>query len=493
MTKMKKLITLFVAMLLLASMLGNVFAATPAANEIKGSLVIVGGALESTNEAVYNKFIELAGGKEKARIAIIPAASSSPSKYANAFKEDLMNYGVSELNIEIIPIAVKDDKKTKDVDESSWAANGSNPEVAEKIRGCTGIWFVGGDQTRITKTLLNEDGSNTIALDAIWEVYKNGGVVGGTSAGAAIMSEIMIAGGNSLGALSKGFTDEYNDMNDQEQGPVYLQKGLGLFPYGIVDQHFDRKARLGRLIVTAYEKGDRDQFAYGVDENTAMIVNNQTETIEVVGSGGVTIVDVSKATKDTASERTLMKNIVISYIEQGDTFHIGTKEFKINPKKLETAGYEYYNVKGPILNTGVLSPNSYWKQFIAFDLVDNVAVEEVKSYLFDDKGKGFELIFRKTEESNGYWAYLNGGTKDYYSVLKVVLDIIPIQVHIKYDEKQIQVTTQVRQQREYVVKAGDVLWKIAQKFNIDLQKLIEANGLKNPNKIMAGQKLVIPD
>lgn len=73
------------------------------------------------------------------------------------------------------------------------------------------------------------------------------------------------------------------------------------------------------------------------------------------------------------------------------------------------------------------------------------------------------------------------------------MDIIPIQVHIKYDEKQIQGTSQVRQQREYVVKAGDVLWKIAQKFNIDLQKLIEANGLKNPNKIMAGQKLVIPD
>lgn len=73
------------------------------------------------------------------------------------------------------------------------------------------------------------------------------------------------------------------------------------------------------------------------------------------------------------------------------------------------------------------------------------------------------------------------------------MDIIPIQVHIKYDEKQIQGTSQVSQQREYVVKAGDVLWKIAQKFNIDLQKLIEANGLKNPHKIMAGQKLVIPD
>lgn len=160
---------------------------------------------------------------------------------------------------------------------------------------------------------------------------------------------------------------------------------------------------------------------------------------------------------------------------------------------MNTAGYEYYNVKGPILNTGVLSPNSYWKQFIAFDLVDNAAVKEVKSYLFDDKGMGFELIFRKTQESNGYWAYLHGGIKDYYSVLKVALDIKPIQVHIKHDEQQLQATGQRSQQHEYVVKVRDVLWKIARRFHVDLQKLIEANDLENPHEIIPGQKLIIPD
>lgn len=82
-----------------------------------------------------------------------------------------------------------------------------------------------------------------------------------------------------------------------------------------MEKHFDRKARLGCLIVKAYEKGDRNQFAYGLDENTAMIVNNQTQTIEVAGAGGVTIVNVSKAVKDPKSERTSMKDIMISYIE----------------------------------------------------------------------------------------------------------------------------------------------------------------------------------
>ncbi|MDF2547481.1 MAG: cyanophycinase [Anaerosolibacter sp.] len=433
---MRKRIAWTLIVVLVLTMTGSVWAQSPTEYDIKGSLVIVGGAMESTSEGIYNKFIELAGGKDEAKIAIIPAASGSPSKYANEFKKDLMAYGVKESHIEIIPIAVKDEKKTADVDESTWAGNGSKPEIASQIEKCTGVWFVGGDQTRITQTLFKEDGSNTLALDAIWDVYKEGGVIGGTSAGAAIMSDIMIAGGNSLGALVNGFTTEYTSMNDQEQGPVYLQKGLGFFKHGIVDQHFDRKARLGRLIVTALEKGKKDELAYGVDENTAMIVNNETKMIEVVGAGGVTLVDISKATKDLKSKRTSIKDIVISYIEQGDTFNISTKEFVFNPDKVDTAGYEYYEVNGPILNTGVMSANGYWKQFIAFDLVDNGAVKEVKSYLFDDKGLGFELIFRKTEESNGYWAYLNGGTKDYYSVLKVALDIEPIQVEIKYDDKK---------------------------------------------------------
>ncbi|WDC84706.1 hypothetical protein PL321_03310 [Caloramator sp. mosi_1] len=91
---------------------------------------------------------------------------------------DLIKYGVKEKNIFIIPIAVRDDKTTPDVNESKWAENVNKPEVVEMIKKCTGIWFVGGDQTRITKVLFNKDGSNTLALNAIWSVYQNGGVIG---------------------------------------------------------------------------------------------------------------------------------------------------------------------------------------------------------------------------------------------------------------------------------------------------------------------------
>ena len=114
-----------------------------------GSLVAVGGALKRSNAAVYQKFIELAGGKTGAKIGILPAASGKPSKYAELFKQDLVYYGVTETNIEIIPIAVKDDKTTDTLDESTWLKNADDPDVSEAIKGYSGIWMTGGDQFSI--------------------------------------------------------------------------------------------------------------------------------------------------------------------------------------------------------------------------------------------------------------------------------------------------------------------------------------------------------
>jgi cyanophycinase len=475
----KKLLSILMIVCLLLTVATSVFAEDNNVSSIKGTLLIVGGALEATNAEVYNKFIELAGGKEKAVIGVIPAASSSPSKYYKQFVDELKTYGLDENQVLLIPIAVKDEKKTE-VDESSWIENVDKQETVDIIKKCTGIWFVGGDQTRITKALFKADGSNTSSLDAVWDIYKAGAVIGGTSAGAAIMSEIMLGGGSSLGALNNGFTTEYVDSDQQEYGPAYIEKGLGFFQYGVVDQHFDRKARLGRLIVVGYAEKNKYPVAYGVDENTAMIVYNDTKKIEVAGKGGVTIVDFSKAEKDDRYEQTAMNNIMISYLETGDKYDMTSKKYEINPAKLDTKGYEYYEVPGPIINTGVLSPNGLWKKFIGFDLVDNYGIEEVKSYTFDAAGKGVELVFRKTEESNGWWAYLNGGTYDYYSVVNVALDIHPIKVEVN------------RVALEYTVQKGDMLWKIAEHFNTNVEKLVKLNKLANPNTIKIGQKLLLP-
>ncbi|WDC84707.1 hypothetical protein PL321_03315 [Caloramator sp. mosi_1] len=243
------------------------------------------------------------------------------------------------------------------------------------------------------------------------------------------MSDPMIAGGNSFGALKNGFTDKYEDYNDQEQGPVYATKGLGFFNQGIIDQHFDRKARLGRLVVTLLANKDKFNLGFGIDENTALVYYSGKNEIEAIGRGGIVVLDVQRAHKE---ENGSIKNVDISYIEKGDRFNITNKKFMINTVKETTRGYEYYEVEGPIINSGVLSPNSSLRNLLSFDLMDNYCVNEVKSYSFDANGDGFELIFKKGENSQGYWAYLDGNN-DSYSVTNVILDIIPIKVTIKYN------------------------------------------------------------
>ncbi len=395
----------------------------------KGSLVIVGGALGSTNESVYNKYIALAGGKTNAKIGIIPAASGN-LKSSNNFKKDLIGYGVPESQIKILEIAVVDDSKTKDVDESKWIENANKVEMATQIKDLNAIWFVGGDQTRITKAMLKTDGSQTLALKAIWELYQNGGVIGGSSAGAAIMSNPMIAGGNSLGAINSGFTTKYVDENDQLNGPVYLEKGLGFFPYSIVDQHFDARARLGRLTAASWEYKKLSTKAYGVDENTAMIFNEATKLIEVAGAGGVTVINVANAIKDNNLKQLAIKNVSLSFLSPGDQYNIETGKLTISTSKDETNGYEYYDLRGPIVNTGVLSGYNTVKNFIAYNLIDNAGAKEIKSYCFDDKGLGAELIFSKTATTKGWWGY-QSGNMDSYSADQVNFEIKPIQVTIK--------------------------------------------------------------
>jgi len=389
---------------------------TVESSKIKGNLVIAGGALGSSNSAVYNKFIELARVKGDTRIGIIPAASSS-LKSSELFKKDLIQYGVENEAIEILPLSNHDFKGTVE-NESSWLDNRNNEELAKKMKDFTAIWFVGGDQTNITASLLNDDMTHSKVLNAIWDIYKNGAVLGGTSAGAAIMSDVMIAGGGSYDTLSKGFTETYDGMTQQEGGPGYLEQGLGFFQEGIIDQHFDKKARLGRLIAVTDELGEQNELSYGIDEDTAMVVNNNQNTIEVIGRGGVSLLDLSSMKK--AGRK--MENIELSWLTEGDQFSLDTHQLKIKESKVETKGYEYYN--SPVApHSGVLTPHGSLGHFLSYQLVDNEAVQEVKSYSFHE-GKGFELTFKKGKETNGYWGYKDGG-KDHYSYEKVIVDVVP--------------------------------------------------------------------
>lgn len=397
-------------------------------NAQTGSLVIAGGALTSTNSEIFHKFIALAGGNNKATIGIVAAASEKPVTYGNTTRQNFIQHGVDSSRIFILPIACVDDLSTPD-DESKWVANVSSNSVVELISKCSGIWFTGGDQMRITSTLAPNN-TETAALKAIRNVYATGGVVGGTSAGAAIMSEIMIAAGSSLEGLRYGFTNEYSKTSQQEEGKIHLSSGLGFLKNVIIDQHFDRKARIGRLVMSTFENKSKNLLGYGVDENTALIVMENGKTGRVIGEGGVTIVNTRETIGGKTSDGQFwFKKIRVSYIEAGDMVEIPSCKITPNPLKKSTIQNEYFSFSNKIAG-GTLHPNGLFKHQLSYLLVDNQLLNEVKSYSFFPDGKGFEITLRKDSLTKGYWAYL-GDEVDRYTVIDAEMEITPVDISIQ--------------------------------------------------------------
>ncbi|MBX0359462.1 cyanophycinase [Halobacillus sp. Nhm2S1] len=417
----KWLLIVFVTALTFSSFVPGVSAMKSEKSPIKGNLVIVGGALGSSNSDVYKEFIHLAGGEDDARIGIIPAASGS-LKSSIQFKEDMITYGVNPSSVEILELSNRDFKDTE-ANERKWKSNAQKNKVADQIKQLTGIWFVGGDQLKITDTLLKANGKNTKALDAIWDIYQDGAVLGGTSAGAAIMSDVMITGGDSLGGFNQSFIYEDISNPDEESVPVFIEQGLGFFQWGIVDQHFNERSRLGRLTATALKYEDQGNYAYGIDEDTAMVVSNEKQTIEVIGRSTVTVLDVSHAAVDGES----IKELDLSYLAAGDQVNVQDKSFHIDEaRNLETTGYEYFNFE-PLPATGVLTSYGTLPNYLSYSLVDNEAAGEVESYLYDSTGEGYELTFNQTADTKGYWGYKDG-QKDSYSIAHVTMNVTPINV-----------------------------------------------------------------
>ncbi len=419
----------FAAILLPALIAAPGSAVAQEADAGNGGLVIVGGALKASNTAVYERFLEMAGGVEAARIGIIPAASGRPDRNARRFVDDMVALGVSEDRITVHPIATEDDSGTDDVDESTWVTGGDDPDVAEAIEAETAIWMIGGDQMRLRQTLLDEAGAPLAAARAMRALLDAGGVVGGTSAGAAILSDVMIASGDSLGALSEGLTDTYGAMEEQEFGPVHLSQGLGFFPYGILDQHFDRKARYGRLVVALAAQDGGSKLGFGIEEDTALVVTEGEA--EVIGAGGVHVIDMSAAETGALG---VYDDVRLSYFRQGDRWDFAEGFVNAAEKYDTIGGDEYYATPSPSV-TGAFSRNAQLRDLIGFDLVDNSAANEVTSYLFDPAtGEGFALTFAQDETTKGYWRALDGQA-DSYSYTGVRLDIAPVTVYVEPAEE----------------------------------------------------------
>src|SRR5574339_892159 len=155
----------------------------------------------------------------------------------------------------------------------------SDPQAGEKLRRATLIWMPGGDQNRFMKAI-----AGTGLDDIIRERHKAGTTVGGSSAGAAILAEVMFTGDADLKSITAGAT--------------VTAKGLGLWPEVLIDQHFLKRQRDNRLISAVLDRPDL--VGVGIDEATAVIVTGSS--FEVVGKSSVVVVDARDAKVDKVAK-----------------------------------------------------------------------------------------------------------------------------------------------------------------------------------------------
>lgn len=387
-----------------------------------GRLVIVGGALAADNDAVHAAFLAAADAAGAERpIYIVPAASGYPSESAGNFRQQLLRRGADAARVRILPLALMDDPTTPELDESTWAQNGADSDLAAEAATAGAFWFVGGDQSRIAAVLLAADGTDLPVLRALRAAHARGAALGGTSAGAAIMSDPMILGGDSLGALRLGVSRAYAGMDDQESGPLVLGRGLGFFPFGLVDQHFDRKARHARLIVAL--AGSPLHRGYGIDEDTALVVDLATGTAEVAGRANVTFFDTSDASFSVHPAPFAARDIRLSVLSPGDRLDLRQGIVTPSTKRQPTAGRESFNLPSPVLGAALV-PYSLFRDLAGPWLVDNRAADTASALAFAPSGEGWRLVLQKNSDTAGY----EGG--GHLTVINARLSLEPVTVTV---------------------------------------------------------------
>lgn len=229
---------------------------TPA-KQVHGQLIIIGGAEDKENDRlVLREFVRRSGGTQ-AHIVVMTAATSMPREVGEDYRAIFEKLGAKDVRI-------VDTERREDA---------SDPKALEDIEQATGVFFTGGDQARITDAL-----KGTEMDKLLHKKFAQGLVIAGTSAGAAMMPDMMIVEGDS-------------DTNPRME-VVKMEPGMGFLPGVVIDQHFIQRGRLGRLVSALAQQPV--VLGFGIDENTAIAVNGNE--IEVIGEGAVTIVDVASIT-----------------------------------------------------------------------------------------------------------------------------------------------------------------------------------------------------
>jgi cyanophycinase len=369
----------------------------------RGSLVIIGGGLRANNAEVWERIVSLAGGKG-ARIAVLPTAAQNPAKEARLTADALARYGARPFVVPVAPmLAGTDVRKAAD-----------DPALADAIRKAGGVFFTGGDQARITGSLRRADGSNTAVLDALWALYRRGGVIAGTSAGAAIMSSTMFYDPplDVMPVLKNGVVDGRD-----------VAPGLGFIGTDVfVDQHLLARGRFARMLPAMLARGYT--LGLGIDENTAAVVGPSRD-VTVIGYRGALVIDLAQATTDGTQPGFNLSNARISYLDSGDRFNLATRIYTPGPDK-EPVDRKYVEHRPPIFYTDILGNTA------VADLLEKLADSDLQRAVgvaFEGPDsptpeRGFEFTFTRVPDSREYVT----NREDAYSIYRIRMDVRPVRV-----------------------------------------------------------------
>jgi cyanophycinase len=254
----------------------------------RGRLFIVGGG--NRDEPLMRRYVELAKGFGTGRIVIFTMASGVPLEVGPELVAEFRNYGVKDVAYYQL---------TRD--------DAMNADSVKILDGVSAIWFAGGDQARLTAALLD-----TPIHARMLELYAQGCLIGGTSAGAAVMSEVMITGDE------KRTTAENANWQTIEADNVVHTRGFGFVKNAIIDQHFLVRRRHNRLISLVLE--DPALLGAGIDESTAILVRPDGKW-EVLGESQVFVVDARKAVVSKAPSGKLgAHGLALNLLLPGDVF-----------------------------------------------------------------------------------------------------------------------------------------------------------------------------
>ncbi len=286
---------------------------------VKGILIPIGGnedkgngeneryTLEYIQEGILSRVLKESGGKQ-AMIVVIPTASSIPVEVSRNYREAFDKLGCE--NIHIMDIRSREDAET--------------PEYLELMKKANCVMFSGGDQSKIVKYI-----GGSLLDEIIKERYKNEKfVIAGTSAGAMCMSEEMITGGGVQEAFTKGATT--------------MGKGLGLIPNFIIDSHFIRRGRFGRLAEAVARFPLK--VGIGLSEDTGLVIKKGNKC-EVIGSGMVILFDPRRLIHNNQAvvkEGSPMSitNLKIHILANGDLLNIKKRKVVFSPMHLKLTDAE---------------------------------------------------------------------------------------------------------------------------------------------------------